>query len=232
MIKANTQQIQQLERMLARVARRGAGYAARGAVNGLAFKTQQVARQTIQQDFTNRNRWTQGSVRVTTARRPNDPAIVGSTEEYMADQEFGAVGGPRNVPTPAASGESPRAKVRTKVVRRTNRMNAIKLGRKVRGSMSRAQANIAALKGAKASGQRFVYMDRGKVKGIYRVMGTKRKPKARMVQNLTRSVRRVRQHRWLLPSSTTAQQQHAAPMYFNELRKQLRRASSATGVTR
>lgn len=222
MFSIDQRQVKQLSDALGELNARGIPYAQRNAINDMAFATQADARQTIGREFVNRNKWTQRSVQVERARFPDSVAIVGSRESYMADQEFGATGGPRHVPTPAASGESPRATTRRRVVRKGNRMNAIKLGARGTRTGSRKQQNIANLKQAKARGDKFVYLDRGRTKGIYKVMGTKRKPKARKVQDLTRPRRVVTKHPWLLPA-TDRQAEKGAQFYARRLGQQLRR---------
>lgn len=101
-------------------------------------------------------------------------------------------------------------------------MANINLGSRSRSGGSRAQQNMVALREAKASGRKFVYLDRGKTKGIYKVMGTKKKPKSRMVQNMSRKVAVVPKHPWLAPSSATVMAT-APQLYHARLEQQLRR---------
>lgn len=225
MMKVDMSQAKHLGDLLGKFNARGVPMAERNTLNDLAFATQRAARETIRGDFINRNAWTARSVQVDRARLVGDSSEVGSTEEYMADQEYGRVKTEHTqMATPAASGESNRAKVRRKQVRRVNRMASINLGNRARsrGAMSRVQENIVALKEAKESGRKFVYLDRGKTKGIYRVMGTKRKPRSRMVQDMSRRVAVVPRHPWLTPASLSAMAR-APEFYHAQLVRQLGR---------
>jgi hypothetical protein len=221
MINIDMKQAKRLEELLGEMNRKAIPFAQQAAINDMAFATMRQARATIRSEFVNRNKWSVGSVRVDRARSARDSAEVGSTERYMADQEFGRTKTEHTqMATPAASGESNRAKVRRKPVRRANRMAAITLGKRAKGVGSRAQRNIVALKEAKAEGRKFVYLDRGKVKGIYKVMGTKRRPRARMVQDMSRRVAVVPRHPWLAPS-TQAVTARAPEIYHAQLVRQL-----------
>jgi hypothetical protein len=217
MMTINTDQVERLRRNLGDMQIR---YAERNTLNGQAFETQKNARATVQRGMVNRNDWTRRSIRVETAQSLRDSAMTGSTERYMAHQEFGYVDSVHtSMATPAASGEAPRSRVRRRPVRRKNRMSAINLGARVTG-MSRAQRNIVALKQAKEDGRKFVFLDRGRTKGIYRVMGTVRKPKSRMVQNLSRTVAITPRNPWLRPSSVTPERTRA--IFFEQMRRQVR----------
>ena len=220
MIEIDMKRVKAMADRLDRLNAKGIPFAQRNTINDQAFATQKEARATIRSEFVTRNNWTQRSVKVERARSTRDSAMVGSTEKYMADQEFGATGGPTNVPMPASAGQSNRARTRTRVVRKSYRMNAIQLKRRRNAPGNQAQRNIAAVRQAKDEGRKFVYLERGRVKGIYRVMGSKKKPKTRMVQNLTRRVRVVRRHPWLYPS-TQAVGKQAQRMYAVRLREQL-----------
>jgi len=223
MIKIDLKRVGVLQGKLEKLNAKGIPFAQRNTLNDMAFKTQQTSREAIKRDFISRNTWTVRSVRVDKARRTGDSAVVGSTERYMADQEFGAQGGPTHIPTPAAAGQSNRAKVRTRVVRKRLRVNAIPRVDRVRAAGLDARArNTLAVHTAKANGDKFVYLERGKRKGIYQVYGTKRRPRTRMVQNLGRSVRVVSKHPWLAPSSY-AVQRTAPRLYAVRLQEQLAR---------
>ena len=223
MMKIDMRQARALEDLLGQMNRKAIPFAQRDAINDMAFATMRQARGAVRSDFVNRNTWTVGSIRADRARSTRDSAEVGSTERYMADQEFGRTKTEHTqMATPAASGESNRAKVRRKPVRKANRMANIRLGQRVKGVAGRAQQNIVALKEAKAEGRKFVYLDRGRVKGIYRVYGTKRRPRARMVQDMSRRVAVVPRHPWLAPS-TQAVTARAPEIYHAQLVRQLGR---------
>ncbi len=223
MLKMDTRELRRLEDNLRELNAKGVHFAERNTVNDLAFATQKEARQTIRSEFVNRNKWTERSVQVDRAKSLRDSAEVGSTERYMADQEFGRVKTENtNIPTPAASGESPRARTRRRPVRRANRMNAITLSRTKTAGMSQKQRNIVTVKQAKETGRKFVFLQRGQERGIYKVMGRKTKPKTRKVQDLSRRVAVVPRNPWLAPSSRTVMAR-APELYAKQLQRQLDR---------
>lgn len=223
MMTIDTRQVQQLSNRLNGLQVK---FAERNTVNDLAFETQKLSRENIRNDFTTRNKWTERSVQVDRATSLGMSSEVGSVESYMADQEFGAEHTDGTaIARPAASGESNRARTRRKVVRKANRMTSIRLKRKVQWQGSRAATNAAALKKAKADGERFVFLDRGpRNRGIYRVMGTKNKPKARMVQDLSRKTHVVPRNPWLRPATERAVTR-GQEFFARRLAQQLRRVS-------
>lgn len=227
MFEIDSRQLHQLVDALEDVNAKGIKFAQRNTVNDYAFKTAAKAKQTIREEFTIRNTWTQRSIRVDKANRHIDSSEVGSTQEYMREQEYGATTpGPRNVPTPAAAGQSSRARKRTRPVRQVNRMSNINLKRRSQrmGGLTRKQQNIAAVRQAADEGRKYVYLDRGRTKGIFRLFGGKRRPRTRLVQDLSRRVRVVPKHPWLTPS-TLAVMQHSGEIYWRRLTQQLNRAS-------
>lgn len=228
MFEIDSKQLKRLEDTLGEVAEYGIQHAQRNTVNDYAFGTQRQAKQNIREQFVNRNRWTERSVRVDKATRFVDSSEVGSTEDYMREQEFGArTPSPLHVPTPAASGESVRANKRLRPVRRANRMNNINLkGRSRRGGgLTRKQQNIVAVRQAADEGRKFVYLDRGKRKGIFRLYGGKRRPRTRLVQDLSRRVRVVPRNQWLEPAADKVMAR-AGELYYHRLAQQLRRAGA------
>ncbi|AAQ96531.1 hypothetical protein [Vibrio phage VP16T] len=227
MFEIDSRNLKHMEDALGRLNDLGVKFAQRNTLNDYAFATAKEAKATVRREFINRNTFTQRSIRVDKATRFIDSSEVGSTADYMREQEEGArTATPINVPTPAASGESVRANKRLKAVRTANRMTSIKLKKRSRraGGLTRKQQNIAAVRQAADEGRKFVYLDRGKRKGIFRLYGGKRRPRVRLVQDLSRSVRVVPQHQWLEPSGDKTMER-AAPIYYARLAQQLRRAS-------
>tara|TARA_R100000541_G_C1896282_1_gene83896 strand:- start:99 stop:779 length:681 start_codon:yes stop_codon:yes gene_type:complete len=223
MIEFDTRELHRLEENLRRLNAKGVHFAERNTINDQAFATQTEARAAIRSEFVNRNRWTERSVQVDRARSLSDSAEVGSTERYMAHQEFGHTKMENtHIATPAASGESPRARTRRRPVRRANRMTSITLKRQQRAGMSRKQQNIVAVKEAKETGRKFVFLQRGQERGIYKVFGTKRKPKTRKIQDLSRRVAVIPRNPWLMPSTTTVVAA-SHRFYFKHLQQQLDR---------
>lgn len=226
MFQIDNRQIEQLANRLEDLNERGLAFARRNTLNDLAFETMREGKQEIRDEFINRNRWTQGSVRIDRARSTRDSAAVGSVEQYMADQEFGATKTKgTNVPTPTASGEAPRARVRRKVVQKRARMANIRLATRARHrDKNQKQANIVSVQEAIIEGRKYVYQERGRVKGIYRITGGKRHPKTRMVQNLSFKVIRIPRQPWLGPATERAQAK-TPQLWGAQLQRQLDRVT-------
>jgi len=229
MITVDMAQAKKLEKILGQVRDRSVPFAQRNALNDTAFEARKQSVAGVRSDFVNRNTWTERSIRVERARTHRDSAVLGSTEGYMAKQEFGGKG-KAYVPTPAAAGESNTARVRRRPVRQTNWINRIKVakrryqGLKGRG-MTQAQANIIALSDAKARGIKHVIMHKGRGRlGLYQVMGTKRKPRSRLLYSLRPGAVTIKPKPWLIPVALQVQQKLGPNFYFSRLRQELRRA--------
>lgn len=219
-MKADFTQMRKYERALGKFADKGLAFAAAETINKIAQRHQERAVESVERRFTVRTPYTLRSIRRTRAGTRDQSSEVGSMAPYLADQEFGAMGGPVNIPTTTASGEAPRARIRRKPVRRANRMNAINIKSKRPNTGNRQADNVAAVKEAAATKSRYVYQDRGRRKGIYKVTGGKRKPRIRLIQDLTRRVRIVKPVPWLAPL-TKDSHRHAARHYEKALLKQL-----------
>lgn len=180
------------EARLANIRDRAIPHAVRDALNELAFVARAEWVDIIGARFTLRNRFTERSLRVTKARGTDMgsmQAVVGSTADYMRDQEQGARKGKRGkhglaIPTPAAAGQSPKASKRTRVIRRGYYLGAMRVVDRVQGSQ-RAK-NAAAIAMAKRTGG-IAYLETENNKGLYRIMGTKKRPKPRMIYSLNES---------------------------------------------
>ena len=215
-------QCKKLERILADMRAKAVPFAQRNTINDMAFDASRQAKAGIKSQFVNRSTWTQRSIRVERARTTSDYAEVGSTEAYMLKQERGGTGEKYN-PTGNTTGESPRVRVRRKAVRPSMWINKLNATRGRGRFQTRAQANVAALKEAKASGQRFVVMDRGGGRrGLYRVLGTKKKPKSRLLYRLRNTPNVIKPKPWLAPATQQAQGKGPS-YYFANMRKEIRR---------
>lgn len=171
-------------------------YAARNALNTIAFEARAQWQREIKASFTLRNRFTERSILVTKASGTDIKrmaSFVGSTAPYMGDQEHGGVvrgrRGLKGIPAPAAAGQQPGGK-RTRLVRAANRLGAINVAHpQLKGT--RKQRNAIALAVAKRKGQKAALLERPKGgKGLFRLMGGKRKIKTRLLWDFSkRSVR-------------------------------------------
>lgn len=225
MIRIDQRDVAQLERDLGEFARRAIPYAVRNTINQAAFAAMRQARDNVRRSMITRNRWSEQSVRVNTARRPGDVASVGSVAPYMEAQEFGGTKrakGSEGVPiaTSYSAGQG-EAQPRTRLPRKPNKLRNIRLStRRTRGG--RRQRNAVVVREAAESGQKYVYMDLGRRKGIFRVVGGRRRPRVRMVHDLTRRSIRIPRNPWLRPA-VQAVRPRMPEMYAESLRFQVRR---------
>lgn len=221
MFNATLHQLKQYESDLKTFAEKAYPFATKATVNRAAFETRRRAQDTIESDFVTRNRFTKGSIRVQQARTLDvrrQEAIVGGIADYLATQEFGGVerGSGKNQPiaTSYSAGQGDDARPRTRLPRKPNQMQAIQLKRRAGAAKNRKQRNLMAVKGAAAGGNKFVYLDLGRRQGIFRVVGGKRRPRVKMVWDLSRKVVRIPRKPWLDPA-TVATEKHL-PQYYEE----------------
>jgi hypothetical protein len=240
MITGDFREVKDLADDLRKLNERGLAFASRETLNQTAWKARQQAQAIIERKMTQRNRWTKGSVRVEKARSLNiraQEAAVGSTESYMETQEFGGVDrarGKHGVPIPTSySAGQMGAKPRTRLPRRANRLPNIKLKRSKTRRMSRKQRLAATVRQAVAGGQKYVFLDFGKHKGIVKVLGGGRRLKSgrssaklRMVQDLTERSVRIPATPWLRPAVNLASLR-VDDFYRKALLFQLRRLKTA-----
>jgi hypothetical protein len=223
MLQADTSDIDKLERDLKALRRTAIPYAERGAINGAAFGTQKTARETIDDKMVLRNAWTQRTVMVDRATGKR-PARVGSTQDYMETQEFGGRERIGHIPTSASAGMSEGSKPRTRLPRKPNRMANIRL-RKRRGKVqNRRQRTAVAIAAAKRKGDKYVFLDTGRTRGIFRLMGGKRRTRLRMMHDMSRKSVQVPRTPWLrpsLPSRQDWQRYHAEALGFQIQRLKL-----------
>jgi len=225
----DTDSVENLERDLRYVAEQTFPRVVQYTLNRAAFG----ARKRIQAELKNkmelRNKWTAGSIQYRQAQRGRIDGMaseVGSAAEYMRRQESGfteRAGGRWGVPIPTsyAAGQEG-AQPRTKLVRKANRLQRIKLKTKWRGvtigagygakggtrkARTDKQRNVRSVQIAVTSGARFIFLKFPRRRGIFRVVGGRKKfkkgwpdgAKLKMVYDLTSRSVTVRPHPWLEP---------------------------------
>lgn len=184
---------------LEKVAKVAVPHAIRNGLNSLAFEGRKLWQQEMRERFILRNDWVTKGVRVVTARGINlrkMQARVMSPDGFLVKQEVGGIE-PRAVPTGQAAGQRG-ANPRTKLVRRPYKVGAIQLGDRLKAG-TRAQRNAAAVRMAAAKGQKFVYLELPRRKGLFLVTGSKR-PKVHMLWDTTDKGHRVPPHPTLSPA--------------------------------
>lgn len=177
--------------------KRALPYATRETLTALAFVAQRDMKRRMGKSLTLRNTYTLRSIAVDRAKG-NDirtmESKVGSLQPYMRTQEEGGSVASKGrhgvtIPTSSASGEGMSARPRKRLVRRANWLSAIRLGN--RGGGNAKQRNAVAIAMAQRSGTKTAFLDLGARKGIVRVMGSKNKPKMRMLWDMSKKVVRV-----------------------------------------
>lgn len=188
--------IKRLARDLNTFAKKSAPYAMRYTLNDMVFDARGEWSGEMRSSMTLRNTYTQRSLR---ARKASGTKLetmsseVGSPLAYLNEQEKGSTQtahGKHGVPIPtsSAAGQGLRSK-RTRSVRQANYQSAIRLDQRGVGGASsrrgRQQRNAVAIAIAQRRGGKFVFLDLGKRKGIFKLTDSKRTP-VRMVYSLSK----------------------------------------------
>lgn len=223
-IDIDLSQSKRLERILAGIRQRSVGFAIRNTLNDLAFVARRNLVEKIDHDFVNRNTWTKRSIRVERARYTGDHSEVGSTEEYMAKQEFGGRG-EKYIATGNASGEGGRVRVRERAVRAANRINKLQSAKLPPIPGTKRRQGYVHLLMAHRRGMKYVVLENEQgQRGLYRVLGTKQKPKSKLLYMLRKSPVEIKRHQWLQPTTERVQREQVGTLYFVRLRQELARA--------
>lgn len=230
MFKVESRDIKRMEHDLKAFRAKALPFATRNTINQAAFTAMREARQNVGDDMVERNRYTRQSIRVEQARTlamSRQAATVGSIADYMADQEFGSTEmktGKEGVaiPTSYSAGQGRDAQPRTRLPRKPNKMANIQLRKRSKKGASRKQQNLIAVKTAAANGHKYVFLDLGRRKGIFRVTGGKRRPKVQMVHDLTRQAVTIPKNPWLFPAVEATRPQ-IQRLYGESLAFQLKR---------
>ena len=230
MFRVDTNGIKDMERDLKEFGARAYPFATKSTVNGLAFAAQRNAKGIVSKTMTTRNKFTVQSIQVDQARTlqvKRQYSSVGSTADYMETQEFGGTKTKTgkegvSISTSYSAGQGMNSQPRTKLPKRANKLENIRLQRRRKKGNSRKQQNLAAIKGAAEGGSKYVFLDLGRRKGIFKVTGGKRRPKIRMVHDLTRQSVAIPKSPWLLPAVTMAETE-GPRLYAKSLEFQLRR---------
>ena len=199
-IDLDLSEIDELAKDISVMRKVGFRYAARDTLNTSAFNQREKMQAQLGRDFILKNNHTKRGIRVT--KSPNINFLqseVGSIDDYMGRQETGGTvvsKGKRGVvlQTSYSAGLSENAKPRTKLAKPANRIKGptghgrVNLTNSKRKGKNRKQRNVAAVMTALNKGNKYVYMElsRGDRKGIFKLIGGKRKPKVKMIADLSR----------------------------------------------
>lgn len=245
MFNVDDRGIRKLETDLNKFKERAVPFAVRDTLNRTIFDARRESIGKVRTDMVLRNKFTERSIQVDRARGLNVQtmeAVVGSTLDYMEDQEFGATKtsrGKRGVPIPTttASGEGEGGRPRRKVPRAANRLARVKLSKRTGGGFkSRKQETFLRIKATVEAGKRFLYLNTGRKQAIYRVQGRGRVNKQgritgikmKMVYDLSRRSVTINRNPWLKPS-TDISSERIPEFYRRSLTFQLKRLGLFSG---
>lgn len=191
--------IKRLARDLNTFAKKSAPYAMRYTLNDMAFDARGEWSGDMRSSMTLRNTYTQRSlgVRKTTgARIETMQSEVGSRAEGVLRQEKGVTQtahGKHGVPVPTttAAGQGLQGR-RTRAVRRANYQTAIRLDQRSMGQASSRQRNAVAIAIAQRKGNKFVFLDMGRRKGIFKLSSGSKRATVRMVYDLAHRAPRTK----------------------------------------
>lgn len=199
MFTVDSPDIKRLESELKVFAQRAFPFATKNTVNRAAFQGRREWQHEIKTKLTTRNQFTANSIRVEPSRSlivRQQAAVLGSIAPYMDEQEFGGIKratGKTGVPiatgySAGQQGQQPR----TRLPRRQNKLANIQLRKRKGGrKLTRVQQNIIKVKAAAESGSKYVYLDLRRGEGIFRVLGSKKRPRIKMVHDLSRKSVRI-----------------------------------------
>lgn len=234
-MRINTRDSKRLEKTLKSMAKHGSKFATMQAMNGAAFDARKEAIKNVEKDFINRNPWTKRSIRVNKGNTRDLQASVGSMQEYMAKQELGGTEKATGkhgiaIPTSYSSGEGENARPRRKLPRRPNKLKNINLKNSTGRARGRKAQNVVKVKmAAKKGGNKVIFMNTRKGKGLFRVTGGKRRPKVKMIHDLSRKSITIKRREWLRPATMTAAKK-IPKKYKAALLKQIEKASIRNGI--
>jgi len=187
--------LKRLQSDLELFARKAIPYAAREALNSLAFGQQKNWQSELKKSFILRNQFTVRSIRVERARGLDVrtmEARTGTVATYLADQEEGAThvkSGKHGEPLPAAAPGA--RKSRRRLVSRSRRIGSIKIMPRVRGSRSR-QIGAAFAMARKRGGKQFAFLRISRARrGIFEINPNSRQRGVRKVWDLSKPTVRI-----------------------------------------
>ena len=201
MFSIDLREIKKLEKALKEAVPKAFKFAQRDAVNSAAFAGRRIWQSEMRGDLTLRNRYTASSVRVEQTRTLNPnrmAATLGSVAPYMDRLEYGGTAhGAR--PTEVAAGQTMGSQPRTKLVRKPNKLGAIRLTNRYRGG-DRKLRNRINIRRALESGQKVVMLETQRGEGLFRITGGRRKIQVRQIWDFSQKTFDIPPHPTLGPT--------------------------------
>ncbi len=186
MIRVDLRDFKRLSRDLEKVAKSAFPHASRNALNAIAFEGRKLWQREMASAFVLRNDWTTRRLFVEKAKgttMAGMKSVLESPDAFLLKQEIGGTE-QHSVPTGIATGEGRGAHPRRRLVRKPNKVASIVLGQRYnRGN--RKQRNAIAIRSTAAQGGKFVYLQTGKRKGLFRILGGRRVKGVEMVWDTT-----------------------------------------------
>ena len=211
-ITVDMTQLKRYEQDLKHLAARSYPFASRFTIHTAAKKARFKAVDIVKEEMILKNKFTQQSIQFWPERPSNmslnprnQMALMGSTQKYMRDQEFGAVKKKKGkvgtvLPTSESAGQG-EINPRTRLVKKINKLANIKLQKKNRKKgKNKKQHAIIAIEEAKKAGKKFVYLETYRTKGIFSIKGSKKKRKIRMLYNLEHKQVTIPKNPWMKPA--------------------------------
>jgi hypothetical protein len=227
MLDADLSQVEKFTKELGKFAKRAVPFAQMMTMNEAAFQGRREAIGVIEQKMTTRSAFTKRSIQVRKATKAHPEAVLGSTQRYMLDQEFGATKVAKGsqgvaIATSYAAGEGDTARPRKRLPRKANALRNIQLKNTRARGKTKKQHQFAKVRETIRSGQRFVFLDLGRTKGVFRVIGKGKRARIRMVSDMSRKSVVIPARPWLAPAVAATEPQMAG-MYIKQLQKQVKR---------
>jgi hypothetical protein len=236
MIDVDMEEIKQFESDLKTFKSRAYPFATKNTINSAAFNAQRGYKANAEESMTLRNKFTGQSIQVEQTRSLDvrrQVAITGSTQDYMEEQEFGAVVSKRGkigvpIPTTSASGEGEGAQPRRRPVPRSRALGRIKLRNEGVKSKTRKQKNFLKIKFTAKAGRKFVFLDLAKHPGIYRISGGVRHPEIKLMWDMSKESTIIPRNPMLTPAVKVTER-IMPRLYRDSLIFQLKRQSIFKG---
>jgi hypothetical protein len=223
-IGVHVEGLDEMQRALEQLSKKGLAAAARETLTQCAFHGRRIWQENLEQANILRNAFTQRRVLVVPARgsRLSDmEAVLGHPSQYVADLEEGKGDRARGSAVPIPELAARTGSDKKKLVGKPNKLATIgRLAKgKTRGSTHKAR-NAQALRVAAKAGRKLVVLEGPRSRGIFRVMGGRRKVKVRKLWDLShRTVSRPQ--RPTLQRSIDAALQLAPAIAERAMQKQL-----------
>lgn len=215
-LKIEAKSLKRLQRTLNQMNRQGVKFAEVFTLNDLAFSARKEGGAEIGRQFTERNKFTRGSLGVRRANTSNMVAEMGTRQQYLADQQEGFTRDNVSIATTFAAGQT--GSNRTRPVIKSRRRPAVKLAKGGRKGKNRAQTNIIRIAEAKKAGKKFAMLSFPGARGIFLL----RKRSLRMVYDMRKKSTTTPKTPWL-ENTRAATGTKANKFFARNMVKQLKR---------